>query len=99
MNYIENRTLTCAKYLVLNNSTVRKTAAKFNLSKSTLHHDLHKYLANIDANLYFKVLELLYKNFKEKHIRGGESTKKKYKKTGNLKWANVTNKIPQQLLK
>ncbi len=80
MNYIEERTLRCAKYLVLNNSTVRKTASVFNLSKSTLHSDLHKHLKKLDICLYNEVKEILRKNYEEKHIRGGESTKNKYKK-------------------
>ena len=79
MNYIENRTIECAKYLILNNSTIRKTAKKFNLSKSTLHQNIHKYLIKND-DLYVQVVKILDKNFKEKHIRGGETTKNRYKK-------------------
>ena len=80
MNYIEKRTIECAKYLVLNNSTIRQTAKKFNLSKSTLHQNLHKHLKPNNAKLYYSVIEILNKNFSEKHIRGGESTKNRYKK-------------------
>ena len=66
MNYLEARTISCAKYLVENNSTVRETAKEFNLSKSTLHSDLHKRLPKINKKLYKKVVYLLEKNFKEK---------------------------------
>ena len=78
MNYIEKRTIECAKYIVLNSATIRQTAKKFNLSKSTLHSDFHKRLPNIDVVLYAKVVHILNKNNQEKHLRGGESTKNKY---------------------
>ena len=81
MNYLEKRTVICAKYLVKNSSTVRKTANKFNLSKSTLHSDIHKRLPYVNKPLYEKVVKILETNYKEKHIRGGESTKNKYKHT------------------
>ena len=78
MNYIQARTLQCANYMLQNNSTVRKTAQKYNLAKSTLHSDIHKYLPYIDADIYKRVCKLLEINYKEKHIRGGQSTKQKY---------------------
>ena len=80
MNYIDKRTLDCAKYLINYNSTIRKTAQNFNLSKSTLHSDFHKRLPKIDKKLYCCVMDILDKNYQEKHIRGGQSTKNKFKK-------------------
>lgn len=69
-----------ARYIVDNNSTIRKTAKFFQISKSTVHNDLSKKLKYEDYNLYLEVKKILFKNFSEKHIRGGESTRKKYKK-------------------
>ena len=79
MNYINERTKKCALYLILNKSTIRETAKKFNISKSTLHSDIHTRLIYIDKILYKNVVSILNNNYKEKHIRGGESTKRKYK--------------------
>ena len=36
-DYIEERVITFAKYIIENKSTVRETAAVFNISKSTVH--------------------------------------------------------------
>ena len=67
-----------AYYLIENNSTIRKTANFFHISKSTVHNDISNRLKNINYNLYLKVHKILDKNFAEKHIRGGLATKKKY---------------------
>ena len=80
MNYIHFRTLECATYMLQNKTTIRKTANHFNLAKSTLHSDIHKYLPYIDAKLYKKICVLLDKNNAEKHIRGGLKTKERYEK-------------------
>ena len=69
-----------ARYIVDNNSTIRKTAQYFKMSKSTVHNDLNKKLENKNYGLYLEVKKILLKNFNEKHIRGGESTRNKYKK-------------------
>lgn len=78
--YIEERTLQVATYVADTEDTIRKTAKNFNLSKSTVHYDLSVRLKKIDRNLYGIVKKILDKNFAEKHLRGGESTKKKYEK-------------------
>ena len=59
-------------------STVREIASIFKVSKSTVHKDLHERLINIDKNLYFAVDKILKYHTNVRHIRGGESTKKKY---------------------
>lgn len=69
-----------AIYILENKSTIRKTAEKFGLSKSTVHNDLSKKLKNENYSLYLSVRVLLKQNFELKHIRGGNSTKLKYKK-------------------
>lgn len=76
---IEERTIEIAKYVEQTGSTVRATAKVFSLSKSTVHNDLSKRLRRLDSVRYQRVHEILNKNFEEKHIRGGEATKRKYK--------------------
>ena len=68
-------------YIVENNSTVRKTAERFGISKSTVHKDLTVYLKKINFALYREVEEVLQKNKSERHIRGGLATKRKYLET------------------
>ncbi len=76
--YIKERTIQTANYIIETNNTIRQTAEVFNLSKSTVHNDLSKRLQKIDTKLMGQVQKVLDKNFSEKHIRGGLSTKRKY---------------------
>ncbi|MBP2072467.1 MULTISPECIES: sporulation transcriptional regulator SpoIIID [Thermoanaerobacterium] len=78
-DYIEERTLEIGKYIVKNKSTVREAAKVFGVSKSTVHKDVTERLENINPKLYKEVKEVLEKNKAERHIRGGNATKKKYK--------------------
>ena len=67
-------------YIVENKATVRATAAKFNISKSTVHKDVSDRLKKVDPMLYLKVKSVLETNKSERHIRGGLATRNKYKK-------------------
>ena len=78
--YIKERTLQLATHIEETEDTIRKTAKIYNLSKSTVHNDLSKRLKKFDKEKYEKVKKILEKNFSEKHIRGGQSTKMKYEK-------------------
>lgn len=69
-----------AEYFVKHESTIRDTAKVFNICKSTIHINLSKRLEHIDYDLYCEVRRLLDKNYREKHIRGGLSTKLKFNK-------------------
>ncbi len=75
----KERCETLALYMIENNSTVRATAAHFGISKSTVHKDITKILKSVNRALYIRVVELLDKNKLERHIRGGEATRIKYK--------------------
>ena len=66
------------KYLIENKTTVRETAKKFGISKSTVHKDITEKLSMLNYELYEKVEQVLKINKSERHIRGGEATKKKY---------------------
>ncbi len=76
--YIEERILSIAEYTINNNSTVRSTAKKFGISKSTVHKDLRERLPKLNAELSKEVDKILDFNKSERHIRGGMATKKKY---------------------
>lgn len=78
MNFIHNRVIEEGKYLVETNDTIRETAIKFGVSKSTVHKDLQTRLLKIDYDLYLKVIKVLDYHTKVRHIRGGESTRRKY---------------------
>lgn len=71
-----------ANYIIEEESTIRKTALVFGLSKSTVHNDVSNKLPKINRTLYRVVKKILNKNFEEKHIRGGQATKLKYLKNG-----------------
>ena len=69
-----------AEYVIESKGTVRSTAAHFNISKSTVHKDIAYKLKYYNANLYKSVKEILDLNKSERHLRGGEATKQKYRK-------------------
>lgn len=75
---IDERVINLAEYILYNQTTIRATAAEFNIPKSTVHHDLSTKLKYINYPLFLQVKHLLDKNFSIKHIHGGESTKHKY---------------------
>ncbi len=77
-DYIEERAIELAEYIINNNATVRSTAKIFNVSKSTVHKDVHERLKKINPALYDEAKEVLEQNKAERHIRGGMATKKKY---------------------
>ncbi len=80
---IEKRVLKEALYMIETKKTLREIAKVFNVSKSTVHKDLKEKLKSIDNVLYEKVKIILNEHIKVRHIRGGESTKKKYLKLAN----------------
>lgn len=65
-------------YIVDNQATVRSTAKKFGISKSTVHKDVTQKLKHENPLLYKQVVKVLEKNKNERHIRGGNATKIKY---------------------
>ena len=77
---IEERAVTLARYIIDSKDTVRGTAKKFGVSKSTVHKDLSQRLEKINLGLFIDVRKVLDENKAERHIRGGLATKKKYEK-------------------
>lgn len=76
---IEERVRTLAVYIIENNATVRDAATYMNVSKSTVHKDLSERLRYIDYPLFTQARAILEQNKAERHIRGGEATRRKYK--------------------
>ncbi len=77
-DYIEERVLELARYIVETKSTVRGAAQKFKVSKSTVHKDITERLHEINPALAAEVKTVLESNKAERHIRGGIATRKKY---------------------
>ena len=82
--YIEKRTVLFASYIIDNNATVRDTAKKFDISKSTVHKDVTQRLKKINPDLYEDVRAVLNTNKAERHIRGGMATKQKFSNNGQI---------------
>ena len=76
--YIEERAIQIANYIIDENATVRQTAKKFGISKSTVHKDVTDRLVQINSDLAAKARRVLEVNKQERHIRGGMATKEKY---------------------
>lgn len=79
-DYIEERVLLLANYIIDTKCTVRAAAKIFGISKSTVHKDLTERLEEISQGLFEEVRAILNDNKAERHIRGGLATKAKYKK-------------------
>ena len=76
--YIEERAVEIGTYIIDSNATVRQTAKKFGVSKSTVHKDVSERLIWINPMLAAQVRKVLDVNKAERHIRGGMATKEKY---------------------
>ncbi|MGN0334232.1 MAG: sporulation transcriptional regulator SpoIIID [Lachnospiraceae bacterium] len=77
-DYIEERAVEIATYIINYNATVRQAAKKFGVSKSTVHKDCVERLVMINPGLAAEVRKVLDINKAERHIRGGLATKEKY---------------------
>lgn len=77
-DYIEERAVAIAGYIIECNATVRQAAKKFGVSKSTVHKDITERLKQIDPSLAAQTRVVLDINKSERHIRGGMATKEKY---------------------
>lgn len=78
-DYIWKRVLEISEHIYHTRDTVREAADVFGVSKSTVHKDVTERLPRINAELYKKVKSVLDSNKAERHIRGGEATRKKYR--------------------
>ena len=85
-SYIEERAVEVANFIVSSNATVRETAKKFGISKSTIHKDITERVEKINPQLAKDVRKVLEINKAERHIRGGMATKEKYKHKNQMFW-------------
>jgi len=79
-DYIRQRVKEVAHYIYETKATVRQAARIYGVSKSTVHKDVTERLNKIDGQLAEKVKRVLDYNKSERHIRGGQATKRKYEK-------------------
>ena len=79
-DYLKERVLELAEYILENKATVRKTAKVYNVSKSTVHKDITERLYEINPTIAENVHNVLNQNKAERHIRGGLATREKYLK-------------------
>ena len=83
---IEERAINLAQYIIDSKDTVRGTAKKFGISKSTVHKDVSERLLEISPTLAYEVRKVLDENKAERHIRGGMATKLKYSHLHKTSW-------------
>jgi putative DeoR family transcriptional regulator (stage III sporulation protein D) len=76
--YILKRVMELSCFIAEHKATVRQAAKHFGVSKSTVHKDVTERLPDLNRDLAVEVKLVLEVNKAERHIRGGEATKKKY---------------------
>ncbi len=76
--YIRKRVVDICNYILESQATVRQAASVFGVSKSTVHKDMTERLPTINKQLAVQVKKILDNNKAERHLRGGEATRKKY---------------------
>ena len=87
--YIEERAIQIAQYIIENNATVRQTAKAFGISKSTVHKDVSERLSQIHPALATQARKVLDVNKSERHIRGGLATREKYLHMEKKNWWGI----------
>ena len=78
--YIIKRVIEVADYIINTKDTIRQTAKKFNISKSTVHKDLQERLYQIDINKYNIIKQIMNEHIETRHIKGGESTRQLFER-------------------
>ena len=91
-NDIDKRVLDEAFDILKTDKTIRQIAKISGVSKSTVHKDLHDTLENIDKDIFEKVNKVMENHIKIRHIRGGESTRKKYEKIKKMNNFTINKK-------
>ncbi len=77
---IHERAITIGSYIVDTKSTIRQAASKFGMSKTSIHNDMRKILPQCDGELTKLVSDVMEENKSLRHIRGGETTRRKFQK-------------------
>lgn len=79
-DYIRRRVIDIGNHILMSGDTVRRAAEIFSVSKSTVHKDMIERLPMVDGELAMRVAKVLAKNKAERHLRGGEATRRKYER-------------------
>ena len=79
-DYVKERVIEVANYIIESKATIRETAKVFNVSKTTIHNDVTIRILKVKPDLRKAVKEVLDQNLQERAIRGGMATKLKYQK-------------------
>ena len=77
---IERRVLMAAEYIASTGATVRAAAKVLGVSKSTVHKDMEVRLPQLSKALAKEVAAVFAVNKAQRHLRGGEATKRRYKR-------------------
>ncbi|MDD3653230.1 MAG: sporulation transcriptional regulator SpoIIID [Desulfotomaculaceae bacterium] len=77
--YIQRRVIDICEYILESHATVRQAAQVFQVSKSTVHKDMTERLPSLNKQLAREIKAILEYNKAERHLRGGEATRRKYK--------------------
>ena len=73
--HIIKRVVAVANHIIDTKDTIRTTAKKFNISKSTVHKDLQERLMQIDIEKYSQIKKIMNEHIETRHLKGGESTR------------------------
>jgi len=76
---VQLRVMQAAEHILETGATVRACAARFNVSKTTIHKDMRDRLPTLDGELHRAVDAVLKRNLEERHLRGGAATRRKYR--------------------
>ncbi len=79
----KERCVVLGTFIVENRATVRGAAARYGISKSTVHKDVTEHLSHVNPPLYEAVKAVLEQNKNERHLRGGEATRRRYRRIGS----------------
>lgn len=94
---MELKALMVGSYVVYNKATLRKTAKALNVSKSTAHNCIRRYLKEVDFNLYLKAMKVLKDNKEDRAFRGGIATKASYEKRRRENEQSILRQDNQQI--
>lgn len=75
---VRMRVMRAAEHILETGDTVRACAGKFGVSKTTIHKDMRSRLPRLDKELSAQVDKILKKNLSERHLRGGDATRRKF---------------------
>lgn len=82
-DYMIERIYAIAEYILATGATVRVCAARFKVSKTTVHKDMRERLTTLNPELARRVSRVLDENREERHLRGGDATRRKYRRQSN----------------